>query len=801
MRGGDDPLGRLLRGERLIVSLDVAAEEAYRSGDPARLSLVDVAGARSVVQVALVKDDVFLGSLTVYRREVRGFSDKQIALLQNFAAQAVIAIENTRLLTEQREALDRQTATAEVLQVINSSPGNLAPVFDAMLERALRLCEASCGHFRTFDGELLHLVAARGVPDAYAEFLRTPVRPYAENQLGRILRGEQMVVSVDAADEEPYRVGNSLRRAFVDLGGARSTVTVALAKDKKLLGTLTVYRQEVRPFTDKHIALVQSFAAQAVIAMDNARLLGDLRHRTDDLQESLEYQTATSEVLEVIGRSTSDLQPVLDTMLAAALRLCNVQSGGVAVRRGDTLHYIAAAGHTPEFRQFLQNHAFPINHANAGGRAVLRGTTVHISDVETEPGYSVPETVQLGRQRAMLSVPLMGQGDAVGVITLSRVEPRPFTERQIGLIETFADQAVIAMENARLLSELRESLEQQTATSEVLKTISRSSVGLEAVLQTLVETVSRLCRADLAYMFRQEDELYHLVAAHGLSEKARAYVLAHPIAAEDRRTVSGRVAVERRTVHIADVLEDPGYSYGGQQTAGYRTMLGIPLLRESTLIGIFNVARTRVEPFAPKEIELAASFADQAVIAIENARLFDELRDRQAELRVTFDNMGDGVAMFDAEPRLAAWNRNFEEIIGLPDALLAERPSYADYLRLLAERGEFGTENVEAELASRLENTDRELRLERTRADGTVIEVRRNAVPGGGFVLIYSDVTEQRRAEAAIRAARDAAEAALERQTATADILKVIASSPTDVQPVLAAVAKAAVRFCARPTR
>ena len=330
----------------------------------------------------------------------------------------------------------------------------------------------------------------------------------------------------------------------------------------------------------------------------------------------------------------------------------------------------------------------------------------------------------------------------------------------------------------------------------MLKIISRSSVNLETVLDTLVETVARLCRADLAYMFRQEDELYHLVAAHDLSEEARAFVVAHPIAAEDRRTVTGRAALERRTVHIADVLEDPNYSYGGQQTAGYRTLLGIPLLRDDMLVGIFNIGRTRVEPFTDKEIELATSFADQAVIAIENARLFEELRDRQAELRVTFDNMGDGVAMFDGEPRLAAWNRNFEQIIGLPEALLAERPSYADYLRMLAERGEFGTENVEAELASRLENTVRELRLERTRADGTVIEVRRNAVPGGGFVLIYSDVTEQRRAEAAIRAARDAAEAALERQTATADILKVIASSPTDVQPVLEAVAKAAVRFC-----
>ena len=264
----------------------------------------------------------------------------------------------------------------------------------------------------------------------------------------------------------------------------------------------------------------------------------------------------------------------------------------------------------------------------------------------------------------------------------------------------------------------------------------------------------------------------------------------------DRATISGRVNLERRTVHISDVLQDLEYNYEGQRTAGYRTMLGVPLLREDMLIGIFIVGRTRVEPFADKEIELAISFTDQAVIAIENARLFEELRDRQAELRVTFDNMGDGVAMFDAEPRLAAWNRNFQQIIGLPEARLAERPSYADYLRLLAERGEFGTENVEAELASRLENTHRELRLERTRADGTVIEVRRNAVPGGGFVLIYSDITERRRAEAEIRTARDAAEAALERQTATADILKVIASSPTNVQPVLEAVAEAAVRFC-----
>src|SRR5215472_16409498 len=247
-------------------------------------------------------------------------------------------------------------------------------------------------------------------------------------------------------------------------------------------------------------------------------------------------------------------------------------------------------------------------------------------------------------------------------------------------------------------------------------------------------------------MYRRRGDKYHMVAGRGFSDEAKEFVLAHPMTL-DRDTVTGRVALDGRAVHIPDVLQDLEYTYReGQKLTGVRTMLGIPLLRGDELIGIFGIHRTRVEPFTDKEIELATSFADQAVIAIENARLFEELRDRQAELRVTFDNMGDGVAMFDAEPRLAAWNRNFEEIIGLSRARLAERPSYADYLRLLAERGEFGTENVEAELASRLENTERELRLERTRADGTVIEVRRNAVPGGGFVLIYSDVTEQRRA-------------------------------------------------------
>src|SRR5262249_33081198 len=326
----------------------------------------------------------------------------------------------------------------------------------------------------------------------------------------------------------------------------------------------------------------------------------------------------------------------------------------------------------------------------------------------------------------------------------------PFTERQIELVRTFADQAVIAIENARLLGELRQrtadlarSVDELTATGDVLKIISRSSVDLETVLDTLVETLARLCRADLAQMFRWRDDKYHMVAACGVSEEAKEFILTDPLA-RDRGTMSGRVELERRAIHIPDVLEDPEYTpLERQKIVGYRTMLGVPLLRGDELIGLFAILRTRVEPFTDKEIELATSFADQAVIAIENARLFDELRERQAELRVTFDNMGDGVAMFDGQQRLVAWNSNFQQILDMPDALLARRLTYRDYLRILAERGEFGTEDIEAELNRRLQDTERELRLERTRPDGRVIEVRRNAVPGGGFVLIYADITER----------------------------------------------------------
>jgi two-component system NtrC family sensor kinase len=342
-----------------------------------------------------------------------------------------------------------------------------------------------------------------------------------------------------------------------------------------------------------------------------------------------------------------------------------------------------------------------------------------------------------------------------------RLEVNPFTDKQIALVETFADQAAIAIENTRLFDETREALERQTATGDVLKIISRSSVDLETVLETLVETVARLCRADQVYMFHLRHDLWHLIADYGLSIEAREYFKTHPFT-PGRGSTSGRAAMELRAVSIADVLQDPEYTLSeGQAIAGYRSTLGVPLLRENTLIGVFSIVRTRVEPFASKDIELATSFADQAVIAIENARLFDELRERQAELRATFDNMGDAVAMFGVDKRLAAWNRNLQDILDLPDDLLVSRPNFAELFRYLAARGEFGSGDLEAELARSVDDIGREMRYERVRPDGRIVEVRRNPVPDGGFVLIYADITERKRSEDAVRMARDAAEKAL----------------------------------------
>jgi GAF domain-containing protein/anti-sigma regulatory factor (Ser/Thr protein kinase) len=595
-------------------------------------------GHRTTLATPLLREGVPVGAILIRREEVRPFSEKQIKLLETFADQAVIAIENVRLFKELQdrnrdlsEALEQQTATSEILRVIASSPTDLQPVLDTVIENAVKLAGAKQGHIRQYDGEFLRLVAHYNeTPEVIAGL--TPSRPVPESLNGRAFLERKAVQRLDAQTD--YTQSGSNYQSPGYQAGARSALAVPLMREEDAIGTILIWRDFVQPFTERQIELVQTFADQAVIAIENVRLFKELQERNRDLTEALEQQTATSDILRVISGSPTDLQPVMDVIAESAARLC--ESTDAQIQRVDGEFFRTVASHGPLPPTYDKR---PLTRRAPGPRCIIDRETIHIPDLEAIRETDYPDA-RGGRRagsnpivlRTVLATPLLREGVAIGAIVIRRTEVRPFTDQQISLLKTFADQAVIAIENVRLFqelearnAELREALEHQTATAEVLGIISRSPTDVQPVLDAVVESAARVCRID--------DVVLRLSQGSAMVSRAHFGPIPLPSSRVEMSIDEPRFRWMREhgTLHIPDRREQNIIPTLGS-VSDWRTWLGVPLHQKGELIGGLIARRIEVRPFTRAQIKLLETFADQAVIAIENVRLFQELEVRNHDL-------------------------------------------------------------------------------------------------------------------------------------------------------------------------
>ncbi|MGW8270730.1 MAG: GAF domain-containing protein, partial [Burkholderiales bacterium] len=618
-------------------------------------------GFRSVVSAPLIRDGIGIGAVSLSHPQPNfEWSEAQRILLQSFADQAVIAIENVRLFNELEarnrevtETLQRQTATAEILKVMASSPSDVQPVFDAIASSALKL----------FDG--LHVMVALvkdnqivmgsyvGPPELMAKLEGLMPIPLNRDSLtGRVIVDRKAIA---VGDMEASGLPD-LARALAASVNMRALLGAPMLREGKSIGAIILAREKPGEFSPKQVALLETFADQAVIAIENARLFNETK-------EALERQTATSQILEVISRSQTDLQPVFDTIADNAMRLCDGDQGVVGVFDGELIHLASIKGKGPEEEESTRKAwPRPPGRGSVTARAVLTRGIVHVPDVHQDPEYEIGTTAQAGGWRSVVSVPMLRGVNPIGAISVTRRDPIPFSDEQIALLKTFADQAVIAIENTRLFKaleernrEVTEALERQTATAEILSVISGSPTDERQVFDAIVHSARRLCSATYSVVFLADSGQLTLASADGVDADGIAALhesWPRPIA---RDTTSGRAILDRQIVHMPDSWLDPSYTNPVRDRIGLRSILTVPMFREGVPIGAVSVWRGEPKPFTDKQIELLKTFADQAVIAIENVRLFNETKEaleRQTAtaeiLKVISESPTDVQPVFDA---------------------------------------------------------------------------------------------------------------------------------------------------------
>ena len=843
--GRGTAIGRALAERRPVQISDIGADNEHVGQQAAREGFI-----RTILGVPLLRRGEAIGAFGLSRQRVEPFTERQIDLVKNFAAQAVIAIENTRLLSELRESLQQQTATADVLKVISRSTFDLKKVLSTLVESAARLCAADKAALFQRDGEVYRLATTYGFSGDTAQYDDRPLRPGRSSVTGRVaLEGKAVHVHDVLADPEYH--SPEYQQAF----GYRTNLGVPLLRDGTTIGVFALVRDEVDPFTEKQIELVTTFADQAVIAIENARLFEAEQQRTRELTELLERQTATSEVLGVISRSKFELLPILQSVADTAARLCRADAAAIYRLESGVYRFAAGSSLDPAYLEIERQNPIAPGPETVVGRAAMNRQVARIDDAWIDPLYEKKDDAKIAAIHSMIGVPLMRDGEPIGVIGLARHRVEPFSEREIELVTTFADQAVIAIENVRLFEaeqqrtrELTELLEQQTATSEVLKVISGSPGDLAPVFASMLENAVRICDAKFGNIYGWDGAVLHLLAAHNTPPALAAARKNVPLTVEGNRLIAPMVAT-KAVCQVVDAATDPGYTERRDPAAitavelgGVRTCIAVPMLKENDLIGSFSLYRQEVRPFTEKQVALVASFANQAVIAIENTRLLSELRESLAQQTATADVLSvissspgslDPVfkSMLENAARLCEANFGVLVLHEGGDAFRAVAMHNAPPEFAELRRREPAFRSGALTPLSRMVATKQLLQIAdltkdaayKTRdptvvgfADTTgvrtllLVPMLKDAEAIGAIAVYRTEVrpfTDKQvalvtsfaaQAVIAIENTRLLSELreSLEQQTATSEVLKVISSSPGDLEPVFATMLENAVRIC-----